>query len=311
MDKLFRYLWARPMLLLWLPPAFWAGNLVLGRAMSTSYPPVSLAVGRWAVAFVALAPFVAARAWRERDLLKADWAVIVACGVFGIAGYNAVAYVGLRTAPAASAAFLNSTLPLMVPVASWLLNREPLRARALAGIALSFVGVVWIVSRGDLGALAALRIEGGELLILIAVANYALYSVILRRRSLAIDPLVFLSATMGVGLAVLAPFWALELWSGARIPFDSASVAAVAYIGLFASLFAFILWGRCVAELGSTVTGISFHLVAVFTAILAFTLLHEPVRLFHLIGIGLILAGFFLSTAGAPTMRAATPARTS
>ncbi len=39
------------------------------------------------------------------------------------------------------------------------------------------------------------------------------------------------------------------------------------YIGLFASLFSFILWGRCVAELGSTVTGISFHLVAVFTAI--------------------------------------------
>lgn len=296
MSAVLKGLWARPVLLLWLPPLFWAGNLVLGRALGPSFPPVSLAVGRWLVALACLVPFVGRQAWRERALLRQHLALIVACGAFGIAGYNALGYLALRTTPAASVAFLNSTLPLMVPLAAVALGVERVSGRTLAGIALSFAGVVWIVARGDLQQLSGLRADGGEVLVLIAVANYAIYSVLLRRKPAALSPLVFLAVTMAAGLLVLAPFWAFELAQGARIPTDAGSVAAVLYIGVFASLLAFILWGHCVATLGPSVTGVSFHLVALFTALLAVAVLGEPVRGFHLAGMALILAGFFLAT---------------
>ncbi|NDZ17592.1 hypothetical protein C7T35_22935 [Variovorax sp. WS11] len=289
-------LWARPVWLLWLPPAFWSGNLVLGRALGPVFPPVSLAVGRWVVALAVLMPFVCRQAWRERDLLARHWVLIAACGAFGIAGYNALGYLALQAVPAASVAFLNSTLPLMVPLAAGVLGVERITWKALLGIAISFAGVAWIVARGDMASLAALRFEGGELLVLLAVANYAVYSVLLRRKPATISPLVFLAATMAAGLLVLMPFWAFELARGARIPSDPASVGAVLYIGVFASLFAFILWSRCVATLGATVTGVSFHLVALFTALLAFLMLGEPVRAFHVAGIALILLGFFVTT---------------
>ncbi|HEV7327002.1 MAG TPA: DMT family transporter [Bosea sp. (in: a-proteobacteria)] len=296
MSALLKGLWARPLLLLWLPPLFWAGNLVLGRALGASFPPVSLAVGRWLVALACLAPFVGQQVWRERALLRQHLALIIACGAFGIAGYNALGYLALRTTPAASVAFLNSTLPLMVPLAAFALGVERVSRRTLAGIALSFAGVVWIVARGDLEQLGGLRADGGELLVLIAVANYAVYSVLLRRKPAAVNPLVFLAATMAAGLLVLLPFWIYELAQGARIPTDAGSIAAVLYIGVFASLIAFILWGHCVATLGPSVTGVSFHLVALFTALLAVAVLGEPVRGFHLVGMALILAGFFLAT---------------
>ncbi len=310
MRRTLVFLWEHPVWLLWLPPAFWAGNLVLGRALGPVFPPVSLAVGRWVVALAALAPFVWRQAWRERALLARHWRLTVACGAFGIAGYNALGYLALQTVPAASVAFLNSTLPLMVPLAAAVLRVERIGGRALLGIALSFAGVAWIAARGDPASLAALRLDGGELLVLVAVANYALYSVLLRRRPSAIDPLVFLAATMAAGLAVLMPFWALELARGARVPTAPGALAAVLYIGLFASLFAFILWGRCVAALGATVTGVSFHLVAPFTALLAVLVLGEPVRAFHLVGIALILLGFFVTTlrpAGPRTAVSAAP----
>jgi drug/metabolite transporter (DMT)-like permease len=296
MRPLLAALWARPALLLWLPPLFWAGNLVLGRALGPSFPPVSLAVGRWLVALAVLAPFVARRAFEQRHLLRRHAMLIFGCGAFGIAGYNALGYLALQTVPAASVAFLNSTLPLMVPLAAFALGVERVSARTFCGIALSFVGVGWIVSRGDLGSLGQLSLGGGELLVLVAVANYALYSVLLRRKPAELDPLVFLAATMATGLIVLMPFWAVELGHGATIPRDAGSLAAVLYIGIFASLLAFVLWNRCVATLGATVTGASFHLVALFTAALAFLVLAEPVRGFHLIGIALILAGFALAT---------------
>jgi drug/metabolite transporter (DMT)-like permease len=262
---------------------------------------VSLAVGRWLVALIALAPFVVGDARRQWPQLRAAWTLILACGAFGIAGYNALAYVALQTTPTASVAFLNSTLPLMVPVAAALLGVERIAARTVLGIVISFAGVSWIVARGDLASLAGLSMAGGEILVIIAVANYALYSVLLRRKPANIEPLVFLAATMASGLAVLAPFCAYELIGGAHIPTDAASIGAVLYIGLFASLFAFILWNRCVATLGASVTGVSFHLVAVFTALLAFAVLGESVHLFHLIGIAFILTGFFAATSGART----------
>jgi drug/metabolite transporter (DMT)-like permease len=301
-----RKLWDQPLVILWIPPLLWSGNIVLGRAFGDIYPPVSLAAGRWIIALAVLAPFVAKRFWVQRHLLRAHWKLILACGAFGVAGYNALVYVALQSTPAANVAFLNSTLPLMVPVAATILNREPIPGRTVVGIIVSFAGITWIVARGDLSVLTGLTLGGGEFLVLFAVANYAIYSVLLRRKPLTLDPLVFLAATMVTGLLVLAPFLAWELASGARVPFDAKSIAAVVYIGLFASLISFILWNRCVATLGSTVTGISFHLVAVFSALLAFITLGEHVHGFHLVGIALILGGFFLATSRVRRLSAST-----
>lgn len=307
MKSLFRRLWAQPLLLLSLPPLFWAGNLVLGRALAGSFPPISLAVGRWVVALVCLLPFVLGRVGTQRQALIRARGLIFACGAFGIAGYNALGYIALQSAPAASVAFLNSTLPLMVPLAAFMLGVERVSGRTLAGIAISFLGVTWIVARGAPSSLSGLSLTGGEPLVLIAVANYAVYSVLLRRRPTDLDPLVFLAATMVAGLLVLLPFWVWELARGAVIPVSSGSVAAVLYIGVFASLLAFIIWNRCVGALGPSVTGASFHLVALFTAALAFLLLGEPVQPFHLVGAALILGGFGLAAAGSRSPAAPRP----
>ncbi|MBD3846008.1 DMT family transporter [Bosea sp. SSUT16] len=297
-----RRLWDQPLLLLPLPPLFWAGNLVLGRALADTFPPVSLAVGRWLVALACLAPFVLGALSAQRQaLFRARW-IVLACGAFGIAGYNALGYLALQSAPAASVAFLNSTLPLMVPLAAFALGVERVSARTLAGIAISFVGVAWIVARGEPASLSRLGIGGGEPLVLLAVANYAVYSVLLRRRPADLDPLLFLAATMVAGLFVLLPFWIWELARGAEIPTAPGPLVAVLYIGVFASLLAFVIWNRCVATLGPSVTGASFHLVALFTAVLAFLLLGEPVRPFHLVGAALILCGFGLAaSSGRPS----------
>ncbi|WP_252719801.1 EamA family transporter, partial [Acinetobacter baumannii] len=77
----------------------------------------------------------------------------------------------LHSVPAASVAFLNSTLPLMVPIAAFVLGVEKVRPATLAGIVLSFVGVIWIVARGDLSSLAHIGLSAGEPLVLLAVAN--------------------------------------------------------------------------------------------------------------------------------------------
>lgn len=292
--------WRRPYALLPLPPLFWAGNLVIGRAFAQELPPFGLTFWRWVVASAVLLPFV----WRDlvahRRELLAHWPVIIACAASGFAGYPVLNYLGLHSTPAATAAMLNSTLPLMVPIFAWAITREAPPRRVVAGIVLSFLGVGWIVGRGDPATLATLSIGGGEILVLLAVAGFALYSVLLRWRPRSVPPMAFLAATTLAACVLMAPFWIVEEAAGRSVPFEPYAIASLLFIGIFSSLLGNAFWNRCVATLGPALTGASFHLMAVYSAALAFLLLGEPVHGFHLVGIGLILLGFAIAILPAP-----------
>lgn len=301
--------WLRrnPAVLLPFPPLFWAGNLLIGRAFASSLPPFGLAWMRWTMAFVILLPFMGRGVWLHRRALLHRWWVVASLGLTGFAGYTALNYIALHTTPAASAAMLNSMLPLMVPVFAWIIAGERPSLRVGIAIGISLVGVLTIVSRGDPSVITSLRFGIGEILVLLAVACYAFYSVILRYAPKSVPPLVFLEATFIPAMIVLTPLWVWELAQGRVLPLRPYAIASVLFIGIFASLIANLLWNRSVATVGSTITGASFHLMAIYSAVLAFLLLGEPVHGFHLVGIALILTGFALATLPRRSARQATP----
>jgi drug/metabolite transporter (DMT)-like permease len=305
----------RPYALLLLPPLFWAGNLLIGRAYATELPPFGLAFWRWVIASACLLPFVGRELWAKREEVREHWPVIVGCAASGFAGYPVLNYLALHTTPAATAAMLNSTLPLMVPLLAWGIAREAPSPRTVFGILVSFVGVGWIVGQGSWSVLTSLSVGAGELLVLAAVAGYALYSVLLRFRPRSISDMGFLGATMLATVGLLLPGWLWEQVSGRSMPVAPYSIASLVFIGVFASLAATAVWNHCVTRFGPTLTGASFHLVAVYSAVLAFLLLGEPIQGFHLVGIALILAGFAVATlrrrsttpAGPPAPHRTTP----
>lgn len=290
-----RYFWDRPAWLLWAPPLIWSSHIVIGRALADIYPPFALTLLRWIVAFAALLPFVARDARRQLPLVRRHWRLVLLCGATGMVGYSALAYIALRTTQAANVAFINSMLPLMVPLATLVLAREPIRRRTLAGLAVSSLGVLWILTRGEAATLTELAFSAGDVLTVVAVACYALYSVLIRRKPPQLNLFVFLLATIAGGIVVALPLAALEMARGARVPMDAPAWAAVVYIGLAISLLAYLVWNRCIMTLGATITGVSYHLLSVFTPLLAFVLLGERLAGFHVVGIALILAGVLMA----------------
>jgi drug/metabolite transporter (DMT)-like permease len=290
--------WLRrtPAVLLPFPPLFWAGNLLIGRAFARQLPPFGLTWLRWSIALVILLPFVWRGVWHHRRTLLAHWWVVAGLGLSGFAGYPVLNYIALHTTSAATAAMLNSMLPLMVPVFAWIIAGERPSPRVGVAIGISLLGVLTIVSRGDPSVITSLRFGIGEILVLLAVACYAFYSVILRYVPRSVPPLVLLEATFVPAVAVMMPLWLWELAHGRSLPLQPYAIASVLFIGIFASLVANLLWNRSVAAVGSTITGASFHLMAIYSAVLAFVLLGEPVHQFHVVGIALILTGFALAT---------------
>jgi drug/metabolite transporter (DMT)-like permease len=290
-----RHLWSHPAWLLWAPPLIWSTHIVLGRVLADVWPSWTLTLVRWIVAFLVLLPFVAHDARRRLPLLRRHWGLILVCGATGMVGYSALAYIALHTTQAANVAFINSMLPLMVPLATLVLAREPIGLRTWLGLVVSSLGVLWILARGEAATLADLSFTAGDMITVAAVASYALYSVLIRRKPPQLNIFVFLLAAVAGAIVAAVPFAAVELAGGARVPRDPLSWLAVAYIGLVISLVAYLIWNRCIEALGATLTGVSYHLLSVFTPLLAYALLGERLAPFHLVGIALILAGVALA----------------
>jgi len=279
-----------------LPPLFWAGNFVLARALHMEITPIALSFWRWAIALLILLPFVYSGLWQQRRLLLRHWPVLTLFAVLGVTNYNTFAYLGLQHTTATNGVLLSSVTPVVIVALSFLLFRVPLRGTQLFGILLSLAGVVLIATEGRPQMLAGLEINRGDLWILAASLDWALYSVFLRWRPAGLEAKTFLTAIIAIGLLPLAVLYAWDLAAGHRFALDATNLAAIGYVALFPSVLAYVFWNRAVAEMGPNRTGQYLHLMPAFGAALAILLLGERLQGFHLAGAVMIAVGIVLAT---------------
>ncbi len=282
--------------LLLIPPLLWAGNFVVGRGIHGDIPPVALTFWRWVVAACVLLPLAGGATWRARASVRREWRLLTVLALSGVVGFQYVVYQGLRSTTAINGVLIIATVPAVIPLFAYGLDGVGVTARQIAGIAVSMLGVAIIVLRGDPAAVLDLRLAPGDRWISLAVPMWALYSVLVRRRPGALSPLALLLAIVLLGLAVLFPGY---LWEFARFggfTVDRPAVAAIAYVGIAASVLAFWCWNRGVAGVGASKAGLFLHLMPVFAALLAVVFLGERIYPYHGVGMILIAAGLFLSS---------------
>ncbi len=287
--------WSSAWTLLVLTNLLWAGNIVLARGVAGVVPPVALAYWRWAGAFLLSLPFAWKLLRRDAPELLRHWRVMLLLAATGIATYNTLSYVALNHTTALNVLLLQSATPLMIVALAFVIFAERPSARQIGGILLSLCGVAVIVGHGSLTALVALRVNPGDVLVIVGLAIYSIYCVVLRRRPL-VHPLSFLSAVMGLGLMMMLPFYVWERTSGSYIEGGWDAVLSMAYMAIFPSLIAYLLFNRGVELIGSNAAGHSMHLMPLFGSVLAVLFLHERFRAYHAGGIALIGGGILLAS---------------
>ncbi len=289
-----------PYLALLVTAFLWSGNWIVGRAVHEDVPPVALAFLRWVLAAIVFLPFVARGLWAQRAVVAGEWKRLAVFSLIGVTAFNALVYYGLRTTTAINGSLLNVGVPIFVIVISWAGLGERNSWRQGAGVAVSLVGAVTIISRGDVRALLALDFGTGDLVILFAIFLWALYSVLLRHWPSELKPLNFLATIMIGGIVLLLPAFVVERWLGAEIILTARSVGGIAYLAFFASVGAYICWNFGVRAIGAGKASLFLHLIPAFATVLAMLLLGEALHFYHLAGVGLILAGIYIATASRP-----------
>jgi drug/metabolite transporter (DMT)-like permease len=290
-----RWLNNQPYLLLTLTSLFWAGNIVLARYVAGHVPPMTLSCVRWIGSLLMLLPFAWPHLKRDWPALRARLPLMVLLSATGFAFNNALSYWALQYTQALNALLIQSSGPLFVALWSLLLFGVRLTRRQVAGIAISLIGVLIIILRGDFGSLAGIQFNRGDLMFAAGLLAFGLYSALMPRRPKT-HQLSLITFTMGCGALLLAPFSLWEYSTGFTLKSDLLTIATLVYVVIFPSTLAYLFFNRGIALIGPNRAAPFLHLVPVFGSAMAILLLGEQLRLFHLVGYALVLAGVVIAS---------------
>ncbi|MBK9208130.1 MAG: DMT family transporter [Anaerolineales bacterium] len=185
-----------------------------------------------------------------------EWWYFALLGFLGISFHQWLQSNGLQTAQATTTAWIVSTSPAFIAILGWMILKEKLNLIQSLGIALAMIGVLAVVSKGDLAALTGGKFGTyGDYLILISSVNWAVFS-ILSRRGLKNHPstrMTFWVMTIGWLITSVAFF---TNKSYTEIPLlDSRGWIAMIFLGIFTTGPAYIAWFDALSQLPAAQTG--------------------------------------------------------
>jgi drug/metabolite transporter (DMT)-like permease len=285
----------QPYLLLCITAMCWAGNAIVGRLAAGHIAPVTLSFLRWSFAFLIILPFAWKHLARDWGAIRSRLGIMIVLSITGIGAFNTLQYWALEHTQALNTLLLQSEAPLVVAVWSLILLGVRLTLAQAGGVLLSLCGVLVILLHGDLTTLKNIDFNKGDLIFIVALVIFALYSVLSLKRP-NIHALSFVAFTFGAGAACLIPLFIWELFARPLMAINTANMLTLAYVALFPSTLAYLCFNRGVQLIGANRAAPFFHVVPVFGTVMSIVFLGEHPQMFQFLGFALVLTGVFVAS---------------
>ncbi len=216
-----------------------AGSFSLGAMAAPFVSPAALTVLRFALAGVLVGVVAHTTVGLPRSAWRAPWRYGVMGALMSV--YFVLMFWGLQTAQAVPIAAVFTLTPVMSAGFGWLFLRQVTTARMALALAIGAAGALWVIFRGDFGAMLRLEVGFGEGVYFIGCIAHAAYTPLLRRLNRGEPALVSTFGMMMAGLVILT------LWGGREVAATNwADLPAIvwiclAYISIAASALTFVL----------------------------------------------------------------------
>ena len=245
-------------------------------------------------------PIFAALSWwagrGQAPLTRSDWLGILGLGVTGYYLASFLDFLGLQYITASLERLILYLNPTLVLLLAWVLHRKPWQPRQLAGMAISYLGVILVF--GLEARLEGSNVPLGALLVFLSAVSYAVYLVYSGHlvQRLGSMRLVGLATSVACVLCV-AQFVVLR-------PVASAFAVApqVIWLSLLNAVACtavpVLLVMMAVERVGAAVTAQTGMVGPVSTILMGVWLLGEPFTPWVAAGTALVIAGIFLFTRG-------------
>ena len=273
----------------------WGTTYIVTKYAVDEVPPGTMAVLRFAFAFVVLLPVAIARGGLARLPRPLPIGTLLFMGITGFALYYAAFNYALLYGSASQGALIQALLPVGIAGAAVLVLKERLSGRRMLGVVLSIVGVALVIVNGRAESVDAPNPLLGAVLMLASVVAWAAYTVAAKRIS-GVDPIVTITCTSIIGTVFLIPMVVVEL-AGKPLPAPSLEAwLSVAYLGIAATGLALIIYSWGLRELDATVVGVYVNLVPIIGVLSAVLFLGESLAPLQIVGGTLALVGMWLAS---------------
>ncbi len=278
-----------------LVAAIWGGQYSAGRIVAEALPVFTNSALRFIVATPILVAL--AYAW-EGGLPRLDgrrFVAMLALAFGGVFVFNVCLFAGLERVPAARGALIMALNPVMTALGAWLAFGERMSRVRVFGIALTVAGVIVVITRGDLGALARGAIGVGELLLFGSVLGWVSYTLIGRAVLKGMSPLGASAWASLLGMIMLVACAVFEEPWAALAALPPSGWGAIAYLGALGTVVAFLWFYQGVQKIGPARASIFLSFVPVFGVIIAALVLGEPILVSMMVGGAMVVGGVLLT----------------
>lgn len=210
-------------------------------------------------------------------------------GFMGVTFHNWIQAEGLKTAQAATSAWIVSTTPIIIALLGWAFLKEEITKKKLIGILSAALGVLMVLGKGS--SLLPQGITKGDLLISLSAVNWAAFTVISRKFLGDKDQTVSLFYVMLFGWAFSN---ALVLPSGIYFAMSWQAWISLGFLGIFCSGIAYIFWYDALYVLPASQVGVFMYLNPLMATVTAIVLLGERLSLRDIVGASFVALGLWL-----------------
>lgn len=266
---------------------FWGANFNLARPVLAEMSAYIAGASRYTLAALVMILIVQIK----KDAIPfSQWKAYLTLGVVGVFGFNLFFFLGMQTSSAINGALIMALNPLLTAVLGYFILGDKPSNRQLIAFPVGIAGVAIVV----LGAGAHLTISTGDIYLLIATLNWALYNVLVKK--LMPKNVSGIASTAGIMTVGALALTMAAVWHGDGFVLPTMHAgAALLMMSLGGGVLAYLFWNASIAHLGPSKAAIFMNLVPVTTMVIA-AFEHMPPNHAQLFGAVLVISAVTFSS---------------
>ncbi len=200
---------------------------------------------------------------------------------------------GLQWTTASNTGWIIGTAPVFMAILSAFFFKEKMSLIQISGIIVSFLGLLLLVSKGDISSIDLIN-NKGDLLIIASSITWSFYSIVNKKITFHYSP-IMTTLYMFLFVAVLiSPFTINSENINAVMNLSVGGWMSILFLGILCSGVAYALWAQSLSEMSASRVGVFLYLEPFVTFFGAWLLLNEQITILTLVSGLVIFSGVVL-----------------
>ncbi len=264
---------------------FWGSSFIATKTALNELTPRLIILSRllFAVTFLGSIALITKRSFKINLKSHGSILILALIAVFHLW----IQITGLKFTSATNTGWIIGITPVFMAILGYIFFREKLNSLQLSGILIAFVGLILLISKGNISNLGFIS-HKGDFLVLASAVTWSIYSIVNKKISLSYSPFMTILFLFLMMLIIIFPF---NINSATIYSYKHLSLIgwiSILFLGIFCSGISYVLWSQSLKETAASKVGAFLYLEPFVTVFAAWILLKENIT-FIIIASGIII----------------------